>query len=59
MAWVTVPGSNNLWQYDNAATISDTYPDSAMVQTQLFQVVLEHTQHLEQVRLQKFILKQE
>ena len=29
MAWVTVPGSNNLWQYDNAATISDTYPDSA------------------------------
>ena len=44
--------------YDNAATISDTCPDS-MVQTQLFQVVLEHTQHLEQVRLQKFILKQE
>jgi hypothetical protein len=29
MAWVTVPGSNNLWQYDNAATVSDTYPDSA------------------------------
>ena len=29
MAWVTVPGSNNIWQYDNAATISDTYSDSA------------------------------
>jgi len=29
MAWVTVPGSNNIWEYDNAATVSDTYPDSA------------------------------
>lgn len=29
MAWVTVTGSNGIWQYDNAATISDTYPDSA------------------------------
>jgi len=29
MAWVTVTGSNSVWQYDNAATISDTYPDSA------------------------------
>ena len=29
MAWVTVPGSNNIWEFDNAATISDTYPDSA------------------------------
>lgn len=29
MAWVTVPGSDNIWEYDNAATISDTYPDSA------------------------------
>jgi hypothetical protein len=29
MAWVTVPGSNGVWEYDNAATISDTYPDSA------------------------------
>jgi hypothetical protein len=29
MAWVTVPGSDSIWQYDNAATISDTYPDSA------------------------------
>jgi len=29
MAWVTVPGSNNVWQYDNAATVSDTYADSA------------------------------
>jgi len=29
MAWVTVPGSNNVWQYDNAATVSDTYADAA------------------------------
>lgn len=29
MAWVTVPGSNGIWEYDNAATISNTYPDSA------------------------------
>jgi hypothetical protein len=29
MAWVTVPGSDGVWEYDNAATISDTYPDSA------------------------------
>ena len=29
MAWVTVPGSNGIWKYDNAATISNTYPDSA------------------------------
>ena len=29
MAWVTVPGSNNIWEFDDAATISDTYPDSA------------------------------
>ena len=29
MAWVTVTGSNNIWEYDNAATIADTYPDSA------------------------------
>ena len=29
MAWVTVPGSNGIWGYDNAATISNTYPDSA------------------------------
>ena len=29
MAWVTMyTGSNNLWQYDNACTISDTWPDS-------------------------------
>ena len=28
MAWVTVPGSNNIWQYDNAATSSDTYSDA-------------------------------
>ena len=29
MAWVDVPNSNSIWQYDNAATISNTYPDSA------------------------------
>ena len=29
MAWVTVPGSDGVWEYDNAATISDTYADSA------------------------------
>ena len=29
MAWVAIPGSNSIWQYDNAATISNTYPDSA------------------------------
>lgn len=30
MAWVTVPGSNNIWEYDNAATAgqSDTYADA-------------------------------
>ena len=29
MAWVTVPGSNNILEFENTATISDTYPDSA------------------------------
>jgi len=28
MAWVNVPGSNGNWEYDNAATRSNTYPDS-------------------------------
>lgn len=28
MAWIEVPGSNSIWEYDNAATISDTYSDS-------------------------------
>ena len=28
MAWVTVPGSNSVWEYDNAAIASDTYPDA-------------------------------
>jgi hypothetical protein len=28
MAWVTVPGSNNIWEFDNAATASDTYTDA-------------------------------
>ena len=29
MAWVTITGSNNLWQYENGATASNTYADSA------------------------------
>ena len=29
MAWVTVTGSNSIWQYENTATISNTYKDSA------------------------------
>lgn len=29
MAWVTVPGSNSIWQYENTATASNTYSDSA------------------------------
>lgn len=28
MAWVTVPGSNGIWEYENTATASDTYPDA-------------------------------
>ena len=28
MAWVDVPGSNAIWQYDNAATAVDTYADA-------------------------------
>ena len=28
MAWVTVPGSNSLWQYENTATAANTYSDS-------------------------------
>ena len=29
MAYVTVPGSNSIWEYDNTATTSNTYSDSA------------------------------
>jgi hypothetical protein len=29
MAYVTVTGSNSVWEYDNAATVSNTYSDSA------------------------------
>ena len=29
MAWVTVPGSNSIWQYENTATAANTYPNSA------------------------------
>jgi len=28
MAFVVVPGSNNIWEYDNAATAADTYLDA-------------------------------
>jgi len=28
MAWVTVPGSNGVWEYENTATGSDTYTDA-------------------------------
>jgi hypothetical protein len=29
MAWVTVPGSNSIWEFENTATAANTYPDSA------------------------------
>ena len=29
MAWVVVPGSKGLWEYENTATITNTYSDSA------------------------------
>src|SRR6056300_1528061 len=29
MALVTVPGTNGIWEYENTATIVNTYPDSA------------------------------
>ena len=29
MAYVDVSGSSNVWEYDNAATASNTYSDSA------------------------------
>jgi len=29
MAWVTVPGSNDIWEYENTAVVTNTYPDSA------------------------------
>lgn len=28
MAWETVSGSDNIWEYDSSATASDTYPDA-------------------------------
>ena len=33
MAWVAVPGSNNIWEFDNAATASDTYSDANGITT--------------------------
>ena len=29
MAWVDVPNSGSIWQYENSATITHTYKDSA------------------------------
>src|SRR5210317_1842997 len=29
MAWVTVPGTNGIWEYENTAIVTDTYRDSA------------------------------
>ena len=29
MAWVIVPGSNSIWEFENTADISNTYSDSA------------------------------
>ena len=31
MAWVDVPSSNEVWQYENTAGFSNTYSDSAQV----------------------------
>jgi len=28
MAWVSIPGSNGIWEYENAAAASDTYSDA-------------------------------
>ena len=28
MAWVDVPGSSAVWQYENTATAANTYSDS-------------------------------
>lgn len=28
MAWVAVPGSGGIWEYENSATASDTYSDA-------------------------------
>lgn len=28
MAWVTVTGSNNIWEFENSATSANTYPDA-------------------------------
>ncbi len=28
MAWVVVPGSNGIWEYENTATAADTYLDA-------------------------------
>ena len=30
MAWVDVPGSNEVWQYENTAEAPNTYSDSCL-----------------------------
>ena len=29
MAWVTVPGLNGIWEFENTATSADTYPEAS------------------------------
>jgi hypothetical protein len=29
MAWVTVPGSNGIWEFENTATSANTYPEAS------------------------------
>ena len=41
MAYVDVPGSNSIWQYDNAATISNTYKVLQQMAVMLLSLVLE------------------
>ena len=33
MAFETVSGSDNIWEYDSSATASDTYPDANALAT--------------------------
>lgn len=28
MAWITIPNTNSVWEYENTATIANTYPDA-------------------------------
>jgi hypothetical protein len=33
MAWVVVPGSNEIWEFDSVATAADTYSDANGITT--------------------------